>query len=159
MFNILEHKTESERILFEDADPLGGFILLPDMKWNGNAETLYMLAIVHRRDLLSLRSLTAEHIGLLEHIRDASMDAIGAKYAVPKHKLRAYVHYQPSFFHFHVHFTHIAYQAPGMPERNVQLNHIIENLKVDSAYYQKVALECVVKKNEKLYELYKSRFE
>lgn len=29
--NILDHKAESERILFEDPDPVNGFILLPDL--------------------------------------------------------------------------------------------------------------------------------
>ncbi|PVU95885.1 hypothetical protein BB561_001535 [Smittium simulii] len=30
MYNILDHKSETERILLEDNDPLNGFILLPD---------------------------------------------------------------------------------------------------------------------------------
>ena len=34
VYNILEKKTESERIVYEDADPETGFILLPDMKWD-----------------------------------------------------------------------------------------------------------------------------
>lgn len=29
--NILDHKAESDRILFEDTDPVNGFILLPDL--------------------------------------------------------------------------------------------------------------------------------
>ncbi len=34
VYNILEKKQESERIVFEDPDPETGFILLPDMKWD-----------------------------------------------------------------------------------------------------------------------------
>lgn len=29
--NILDHKAETDRILFEDPDPMDGFILLPDL--------------------------------------------------------------------------------------------------------------------------------
>ena len=34
VYNILEKKEESERIVFEDPDSKTGFILLPDMKWD-----------------------------------------------------------------------------------------------------------------------------
>ena len=90
--NILEKKTESERIVFEDPHPnngkkqthdllkhdlkhliihkfFAGFILLPDMKWDGKQlENLYLVAIVHRRDVQSLRTLRSEHLPLLRNI-------------------------------------------------------------------------------------------
>lgn len=31
VYNILDHKAETDRILFEDPDPTSGFILLPDL--------------------------------------------------------------------------------------------------------------------------------
>ncbi|CAF0707519.1 unnamed protein product [Brachionus calyciflorus] len=160
VYNILEHKTESERIIFEDPDPQNGFILLPDMKWDCKVvDNLYVLAIVHQKDLLSLRNLTGEHIGLLENVRDKSLRALEEKFDVKKEKLRAYFHYQPSFYHLHVHFTHIKNQMPGMPERNIQLNQVLENLRIDSSYYQKVTMEMAVKKNDKLYDLFKHKFD
>ena len=46
VYNILEHKKESERIVYEDLDPETGFVLLPDFKWSGkHVEDLYLLAI------------------------------------------------------------------------------------------------------------------
>lgn len=72
MYNILEKKTESERIVFEDPDPSTGFILLPDLKWDGiQMENLYLVAIVHDKSLRSIRDLTEKHLGLLENIRDS----------------------------------------------------------------------------------------
>lgn len=69
VYNILEHKSEAERIVFEDADPDNGFILLPDLKWNGTTlDTLYLLAITHKRDLKSIRDLTGAHLNLLRNI-------------------------------------------------------------------------------------------
>ena len=56
-------------MVYKDEDPLMGFVLLPDLKWDTkDLSNLYLVAIVQRRDLLSLRDLTAEHIPLLKHI-------------------------------------------------------------------------------------------
>lgn len=158
--NILEHKTETERIVFEDECKDNGFILLPDMKWDGKTiENLYLLGIVHQKELGSLRDLNDSHIKLLENMRDKALTTIESKYKVNRSKIRAYLHYYPSFYHLHVHFTHINFQVPGTPERNHSLNRVISNLKMQPDYYQKVALECVVKKSDPLYDLYKTRFE
>lgn len=158
--NILEHKTEVERIIYEDPDPVNGFILLPDLKWDSRVvDNLYVLAIVHQKNLLSLRSLTLNHVSLLENVREKCFKALEEKFGVKKEKLRAYFHYQPSFYHLHIHFSHIKYQAPGMPERNILLNQVIDNLRIDSSYYQKATMDMVVKKNEKLYDLFKHKFD
>jgi m7GpppX diphosphatase len=71
VYNILDKKKEVERIIFEDPDPRDGFVLLPDMKWDqGTLTNLYCLAIVNRRDIISMRCLTAEHLPLLNNILD-----------------------------------------------------------------------------------------
>lgn len=36
VYNGLEHKEEAERIIYEDPDPVTGFILAPDFKWSGD---------------------------------------------------------------------------------------------------------------------------
>lgn len=61
------------------------------MKWNGKEESLYMLAIVHQKNIESLRSLTGTHIKLLENIRDKSLAAIESKFGLKKHKVRGNV--------------------------------------------------------------------
>ena len=69
MNNILDGKAEMDRVVFSDPDPLTGFVLLPDMKWDrSDVQNLYMLALVQRRDLLSLRDLTIDHLPLLKNI-------------------------------------------------------------------------------------------
>lgn len=69
MFNILEHKSEKDRIVYEDTDPENGFILIPDLKWDGKQfETLYLLAICNKRGIKSLRDLNSSHIQLLNNI-------------------------------------------------------------------------------------------
>lgn len=43
------------------------------------------------------------------------MQALKQKYEVRENLLRVYVHYQPSYYHLHVHFVHIKQDlGPGM---------------------------------------------
>ena len=133
---------------------------MPDIKWDGKTnESLYLLAIVHQKGIGSLRSLNKDHLELLENVRSKSLKAIELKYGIKQSKIRAYLHYQPSFYHLHVHFTHIKLQILGIPERNHQLNQVIENLKVDSDFYRKATLQYAIKKNDPLFELYKERLQ
>lgn len=65
----MEHKQEIERIVSEDLDPDNGFVLVPDLKWNGSINTLYLLAIINKRDIKSIRDLTDKHLPLLKNIQ------------------------------------------------------------------------------------------
>ena len=69
MYNILEHKKEVDRIVFEDPDPVTGFILVPDLKWDCRTiSNLYLTGIILQRDIKSLRDLTAAHLPLLNNL-------------------------------------------------------------------------------------------
>ena len=69
MYNILDHKSEVDRIVIEDLDPSTGFVLVPDLKWDGkDLKSLYLLAIVRQTGIKSLRDLTHEHLPLLRNI-------------------------------------------------------------------------------------------
>ena len=117
------------------------------------------MAIVHQKGLNSIRDLDSSHLYLLENMRDKSLKAIEEKYCINQNKIRCFFHYQPTFYHLHLHINHLSNNLGDMPERNFSLNQIIENLKIDSDYYKKVSIQYLVKKNDKLYDLYKERFE
>ena len=69
VFNILEHKKEFDRIVFEDPDPETGFILLPDLKWDCRTNAnLYLSGIVRKKGIKSLRDLTCQHLPLLQNL-------------------------------------------------------------------------------------------
>ncbi|VDN87383.1 unnamed protein product [Brugia pahangi] len=88
IFNMLEHKAEMDRIIFEDADPENGFILAPDLKWDGkNLANLYVLAIIRRKGIKSIRDLTSNDLPLLENISKKSYIAIKEKYGIDKHQV------------------------------------------------------------------------
>ncbi|GJQ79703.1 hypothetical protein Trydic_g5850 [Trypoxylus dichotomus] len=133
VYNILEHKCEADRILFEDPDPINGFVLLPDLKWNGiTLDTLYFLAIVNDKHIKSLRDLKGNHISLLKNIYEKGCQAIEEKYGLNRSQLRIYLHYQPSFYHLHVHFTYLKHEAPGIhAERAHLLSNVIINVLVN----------------------------
>ncbi|GMH35601.1 hypothetical protein BSKO_03469 [Bryopsis sp. KO-2023] len=150
VYNILEGKAEVDRILFEDSDPDIGFMLIPDLKWDQkNLEELYCVAICKRRDIRSLRDLNVSQLPLLKHIRDQGCEAIESKFGVSRDQLRIFVHYPPSYYHFHVHFTHVKCQGNGaMVGKAHLLEDILENIEfVDGDYYKKRSLFFVLGKN------------
>ncbi|XP_035684402.1 m7GpppX diphosphatase-like isoform X1 [Branchiostoma floridae] len=152
VYNILEHKTESERIVYEDPDKETGFILLPDMKWDlKQVNDLYLIAIVHKHGIRSLRDLTAEHLPLLHNILKKGQQAIQEKFDIPPCKLRIYLHYQPSYYHLHIHFTHLNFDAPGSGvERAHLLTDVIEHLEMMTDYYSKKTLSFCLRENDQL---------
>ncbi|NWZ13068.1 DCPS diphosphatase, partial [Agelaius phoeniceus] len=154
VYNILEKKAEADRIVHENPDPSNGFVLVPDLKWNQNQlDDLYLIALVHRREIKSLRDLTAEHLPLLRNVLQEGKEAIGKRFGVSSSQLRIYLHYQPSYYHLHVHFTALGYDAPGSSvERAHLLADVIDNLAMDSMYYQKRALTFPLRADEPLFK-------
>jgi m7GpppX diphosphatase len=68
VYNILDGKAESDRVLYNDLDPESGFMLLPDLKWNqSQLESLYVTGLI-RQPIQSLRELRASHLPLLRKL-------------------------------------------------------------------------------------------
>eukprot|EP00057_Strongylocentrotus_purpuratus_P002541 XP_003724720.1 PREDICTED: m7GpppX diphosphatase isoform X1 [Strongylocentrotus purpuratus] len=152
VYNILEKKAESERIVSEDPDPETGFVMLPDMKWDEKqTSNLYLIVIIHQRGIKSLRDLSTSHLPLLRNIQEKCSKCIQEKYSIPADELRAYLHYQPSYYHLHVHFTHLKFNAPGTNvDRAHLLSSVIENIELMPDYYQRKPLAYVLRENDGL---------
>lgn len=161
VYNILEHKSETERIIYEDPHPRHGFILLPDFKWSdpSNLESLYCLAIVHDRSLRSLRDLTGSHLKLLRNIRNASLEVLGDKFGAKASSIRMYLHYQPTYYHLHVHFSHVKMTQGTFSGKAVLLEDVIYNLSVNSDHYKNATLSFVVgeMQHKPLFELFREK--
>ena len=158
VYNVLEHKKEADRIIFEDPNPETGFILAPDFKWSGESVSdLYCLAIVHKRGIKSLRDLTASHLPLLRNIASSCAEALRAKHGLAGDELRLYLHYQPSYYHLHVHVTSVNFTPPGSGcDKGHLLDSVISNIEMDPCYYQKATLSFVVREKDKLFSKYKA---
>ncbi|CAH1783322.1 unnamed protein product [Owenia fusiformis] len=154
VYNILEKKKESERIIYEDSHPETGFILLPDMKWDQKqTDNLYLIAICHKRGIKSLRDLNSSHLPLLRNILTRGKKAIKDTFDVDGSQLRIYIHYQPSYYHFHVHFTHLKFDAPGSNAGRAHLlSDVIDNIELRNDFYQKKTLNFILRENEGLFK-------
>jgi m7GpppX diphosphatase len=152
VYNFLEHKAERDRVVFEDPDPNTGFLLAPDLKWDGQTRAnLYLQAVIHRRDIKSIRDLTDEHLPLLRNIRHAGLNAIASRYDVRRDQIKAYFHYQPQFFHLHVHFISLAFDAPASgTTQAILLNDVINNLEIAGDFYQRAELTFTRKADDEL---------
>ncbi|KAM9221377.1 m7GpppX diphosphatase isoform 1-T2 [Dugong dugon] len=155
VYNILEKKAEADRIVFENPDPSDGFVLIPDLKWNQQQlDDLYLIAICHRRGIKSLRDLTPEHLPMLRNILQEGQEAIRQRYQVTGDRLRVYLHYLPSYYHLHVHFTALGFEAPGSGvERAHLLAEVIENLECNPRHYQQRTLTYALRTDDPLLRL------
>ena len=85
-------------------------------------------------------------------------DAIKSTYGVSREKIHVYLHYQPSYYHLHVHFTHIKLEAPGFgADRAHLLEDVIENIEQDKDFYMKKTLIFTVREEDDLYKSYKEK--
>ena len=91
--------------------------MLPDLSWDGQPATLHTIVIARKR-IKSLRELNDTHLPLLKNIQKIGSDIIKKTYNVPSSQLRIFLHYQPSYYHLHVHFTYLMDEPPGT------INHI-----------------------------------
>ncbi|CAK9825645.1 m7GpppX diphosphatase [Anthophora retusa] len=151
IYNILEHKAEQDRIVYEDKDENTGFIMVNDLKWDGQPNTLKLIALPFQK-IQSIRELNASHLLLLKNIRDAGTAAIAKKFNVPASQLRIYLHYQPSYYYLHVHFAYLMFDTPGIyVEKAHLLSTVIRNIELMPDYYTKAVLSYVVIKGDPLY--------
>ena len=166
--HVLDLSKEKERVLFNDKSWEDGFLLNVDTKWKSHPDChvsldarkawkghaavrdLYCLAICHRTDLRSLRDLTAEHLPLLRRILSVGCETIEKTYGVPADELRVFVHYQPQFYHFHVHFTRLHNDLGCQVERAHLIQDVIANLEADAGAYAKRTMYYQLKANDKL---------
>ncbi|XP_060227497.1 m7GpppX diphosphatase isoform X2 [Meriones unguiculatus] len=81
-------------------------------------------------------------------------EAILKRYQVTGGRLRVYLHYLPSYYHLHVHFTALGFEAPGSGvERAHLLAEVIENLERDPEYYQQRTLTFALRTDDPLLQL------
>lgn len=154
VYNILDHKAETERIVYEDSDPDTGFILAPDFKWAGQMEDFYCLAIIHNRGIKSIRDLTPNHLPLLRKLLHDAPRAIKNKYGLEESKLRIYFHYQPTYYHLHVHYSHIEYKAPGTTAPHAHmLRTVIDDLEKGKSY-GRATIPFTIKEGSKLHQAF-----
>ncbi|OAL04151.1 scavenger mRNA decapping enzyme [Phaeosphaeriaceae sp. SRC1lsM3a] len=114
VFNIIEGRTEQEDVMYRETGD-EGFLLLPDLNWDRKTMgSLHLLGIVERRDIWSVRDLKRANVEWLKHMREKMMEAtVGLYPDIDRDELKLYVHYQPTYYHFHIHIVHVSLEAGG----------------------------------------------
>ena len=86
-------------------------------------------------------------------------EVIREKYGVLACQVRAFIHYQPTYYHLHVHFTHVCYESAlgTTPERAHLLEDVIDNIEREGDYYCKCNLAFGAKEHELLTAEYRSK--
>ena len=136
---MLNSEKEVELRVFENEH----FMLQKDWKYNeGDMSTLYCLAIVKNQyaNLKTVRDLKSEHLPMLKSIRDDSMRAIEQKFGVDKVHIKSYFHYQPTYYHLHIHFVHVECAHADDVRVFVDLDSVIQNIEMMDDYYQRATL-------------------
>jgi m7GpppX diphosphatase len=137
IYNIVDGTSEQEQVLYRDET----CIVIPTYMWDSvNIDKLHILCLPTDVTLRSIRSLTAEHIELLEHMKKVTVETIKNKYGLDECYLKMFFHYEPSTYHLHIHFVNTAYHdSRSSVEYSHELNNVMFNLSLYSQYY-KVAI-------------------
>lgn len=152
---ILSGEKEADVAIYHDKHPTDGFVVVPDMKWDQKtSKGLYIQTIVMDGSIRSLRDLRAHHIPLLTRIRTTLLTLIPLKYPfISPTSLRLFIHYLPSYFHFHIHCAHMSLEESGMMAGRAHLlDAVIENLEIDAEYYKRCRLFVAVNEAHDLFE-------
>ena len=163
--NVIEVKKEKERLLVNHDD----FVVNIDTKWRSHppplttprkewynhpsTKDLYCLGIVKQNGITCLRDLRSKHITMLKEMEKEGLKAIKEVYGIKKDQIRVFIHYQPQFYHFHVHFTRLENEVGCSVERGHLMNDVIQNLEMDDEYYCKRVITFKLKKGTSLQNL------
>ena len=131
IYEVLDGSRERDRVVHRD--PGNRFVLLPCPD-DGRGVSKGYIAIVADRALRSLRDLRAEHVGLLEDVRDECAKHLPASYT------HCSLHYHPSVYQLHVHFRDAQLVRWPTEPRVFMLDTVLANLRADSEHYANATL-------------------
>ena len=153
IFNIFEKKTE---------EPIGeapskNFLILKDYTAANNDKAIICLGIPIPKYsyIKSIRDLTQKELPLLEEFYVEGKKIIAKKFGCKENEIKAYLHYPPSFYYLHVHYTSVNdpnNTSSSAINRAIDLNEIIQNIKLINDYYQKIPIDHTVQVNSKLHK-------
>lgn len=159
VWNILDGTAEADRVLYRtDAatPPDEAFVIVPELNGDvADLRTLHCIALVQRRDVVCLRDLRRTHLPLLRRLWREGRAAVARACGCPASRLRAYVHYHPSFFHLHVHYGLTDEAISAVADRAHLLPEIIDNLeRYGDDYYPSKTLTITVGEAEPLWSAF-----
>ena len=108
---------------------------------------LNWLAILQDRRIRTLRDLRGHHVPMLKALLHLSLQSIESLTGIRQDQVMAYVHYPPSVYQLHVHFSYPYGQYCHRDAYRVHnLATIINNLEIEPEYYKRATLHMAVYK-------------
>ena len=147
VYNILDGKAEQEDLIYSDEF----FTLVPNPTWkaerHGVPEEIQCLTLVKDRSLRSIRDLRKAHVPMLRSMKEKAVEAIVAKCegADPR-DIMCYFHYQPQFYHLHLHLSHHLVHHDRGVERAHLIDDVIDLLEKDGKHFEEASLTFSLKK-------------
>lgn len=151
---VLDGSREREEVILRCPE----FVLLPDTErihryWRVSARprgprgglapvrTLNWLSILQDRAIRTLRDLHGAHVPMLRAMLQSCLQAIERETGIAREGVMVYIHYPPSVYQLHVHFTFPYGQFCHKEAFRIHpLQQVIANLEIDPEYYRKVTL-------------------
>lgn len=145
---IIHEGVEADQVLIRDDK--AGYLLLPNQRWDRKTkDSLYLMVLVLQDDLASIRDLKAEHVPFLRGIKSGVEKVVGEKYGLAPHELKFYFHYQPSYYHMHIHVANVALQQMDFG-RSVLLDNVIDMLEARPQGLHKATISYILGQGHKL---------
>ena len=138
IYNIIDGISETDKIICRDEK----CVIIPSYTWDSkNINKLHILCLPIDTALRTIRELTKDHIPLLEHMKNATLEKIDLIYGLKEENVKMFFHYDPSTYHLHIHFINTLFTDTGSSvEYSHDLDIVIFNLSLDSDYYKKIKL-------------------
>jgi len=139
IYDVIDGTKQQEMILFRNAN----FLIVRNIDWldTNDISQLQLLVIPTDKNLHTMRSLTSEHLELLNEMKEKVKDIIKEYYNLDFGKIRLYFHYRPSTFHLHIHVVALTNDVDkSSVEYSHELHNVIFNIQMKSNYYQKIIL-------------------
>jgi m7GpppX diphosphatase len=142
IYNIIDGKKEQELILYADDK----CIVIPTYIWDSkNIDKLHILCLPTDKTLRCIRSLTNEHIELLEHMKNKTINVIKRVYNLDETQIKILFHYEPSTYHLHLHFINVnTVYLNSSVELSHEFNNVLFNLSICPNYYQQIVLYKII---------------
>ena len=137
--------------------PSKKFFILKDYTAVDNDKALICLGIPipEYSYVKSIRDLTQKELPLLEEFYNEGKKIIAKKFGCKENEIKAYLHYPPSFYYLHVHYISVNdnnNSSSSCINRAIDLNEIIQNIKLMNDYYQKITIDHTVQVDSNLYK-------
>lgn len=158
IYNILEGKKEVDRVLYRDSDPNTGYCVVLDWQWSGESiSNLHVMAICNRKDIASVRDLNASHLPMLRAMKAGTEKVLMEKFNLPLSLLKSYIHYQPSYYHFHIHFSHILDDNSTSFVKAMSLTHVISSIEICPDFFSRSTISYKLSDDHALAKYYMAK--